>query len=294
MALRNIRKLWKIDVINFKQTRISYQPQQSPEASNAMLSPICVIHRKGFKCLYFYRYHEIGKMCMTAKVWLLRAWQTCLIVWHRRNQWDTISCKSCEKKESDLFLFEKKKRKKSCWVQEVLFVRKSPPPGWQVGLAGCVLHSMWRYGENLLEICFEEGYGKKRICSPDTSWNWNQKVLNPELGMHLIKILLRNVADMELCCLDLPSGKYVLPTRKDHWLADSPCDSLWGHWLFASAFKLRGWFSVWDWTKIHDWARWNSANKLPIELAKSLSGLNCNGTTTPAQFCFLLIRVTSQ
>lgn len=216
----------------------------------------------------------------------------------RRKQWDTISCKSCKKKKKWPFpLWKKRKRKKSCWAQEILFVRKSPPPGWQVGLAGCILHSMWRYGENLLEICFEEGYGKKRICSPDTSWNWNQNILNPELRMHLINILLRNVTDMELCCLDLPSGKYLLPTQKDRWLADSLCDSLWGHWLFASAFKLRGWFSVWDWTKAHDWARWNSANKLPIELAKSLSGLNCSGTTTPAQFCFLslsLIGVTSQ
>lgn len=30
----------------------------------------------------------------------------------RRKQWDTISCKSCKKKKSDLFLFEKKEKEK--------------------------------------------------------------------------------------------------------------------------------------------------------------------------------------
>ena len=53
------------------------------------------------------------------------------------------------------------------------------------------------------------------------SWHWDHNVLNPEQLLYVIMILLRNVAEREPCCSDLPSGKYLLPTCKDLWVDDS-------------------------------------------------------------------------
>jgi len=53
------------------------------------------------------------------------------------------------------------------------------------------------------------------------SWHWDHNILNPEQLLYVIMILLRNVAEREPCCSDLPSGKYLLPTCKDLWVDDS-------------------------------------------------------------------------